>query len=378
MENISVALERTGSISNLYKTIDQVLGSNPMALTLLLAAGNDFTEELLNPLLTQMKIPMSGGVFPKLIFKENILEKGSIIIGWNKPVSIINYKNIGKTDSIKDLVGSIPLNTSQDIKGKHLIFIDGAVSKLEETLDALYKKKGFQVTFAGCGAGTLSNKNSACIVSNEGLLKNTLQTVATNHSAKTTVTHGLKRESGPHLVTNSERSTVQSLNYESVVSMYQKHHESHGSRSDKGQEFSEYFSSYPLGIENLDGELLVREPMSFTDSSVNYVGNIPEYSKVYILSGTQDSSRDEVDNELYSLKLREEENIDVTFIFSCLHRDDVEQGGNSKEVKMLNQHLMNSNNIIGVLSLGEIATSQHRLLQLHSKTIVITRLASEI
>ena len=372
MCNISVSLEKSGTISNLYTEIDEILEKKPTALTLLISSGNGFTKELLDPLLTNLKIPVSGGIFHKIIFKDSLLDKGTILIAWHNEVAITNYKNIENIHSLRDLVG---ISSNPSVQGgKHLVFVDGAVSKLEESLDALYKKNGFQATFAGGGAGSEELGPSPCIVSNEGLLINTMQTLATNYKSNTTVTHGLKKESGPHLVTTSNRTCVETLNYEPIVPFYENHNTEYGKQDQKSQNFSDFFKYYPIGIENLDGDILVRDPIKFSKKSIKYCGNIPEYSKVHILGGTTQSIRNEVDNELYSLKLKDEENIDATFIFSCAHRDDTDEDGLSKEVAMLHQHLGGSKHVFGVLALGEIATSESKLLQLHSKTIVITRL----
>jgi len=377
MCQISVLLDNTGTASNLLKNINKLLETKPKALTLLVASGNGFSKEELDPLLTDLNIPVSGGIFHKIIFKEELLSKGSIVIAWYKDIIITNYKNIENTDSIKDLIGVTkqPKNTRNI--GEYLLFIDGAVSRIEENLDALYKKNGFRATFAGGAAGMASMESSPCIISNDGLLSNAMQTIATNYKSRITTTHGFEKNSGPHLVTSSDKTKINTLNYEPIVPFYIIHNKENGINELKNTEFDSFFTHYPLGIENLDGEILVRDPIKSNKDSIEYIGNIPEYSRVHILNGTTDSIRDEVDKELYSLKLRDEKNVDACFIFSCVNRDDGDNKNNSKEIKMINQHLEGSENIIGALSLGEFATNEARLLQLHSKSIVISQLMNE-
>jgi hypothetical protein len=205
-----------------------------------------------------------------------------------------------------------------------------------------------------------------------------MQTVATNHKSKITTTHGWQKQSGPHLVTSSYKTKIQTLNYEPIISFYKKHNTLFRDHNFKSTTFSSFFSEYPIGIENIDGELLVREPIRFTDDKIEFIGNIPEYSKVHILSGTEDSAREEVDKELEELKLKEESNTVATFIFSCAHRDDADHNGYSKEIRMLNKHLPHSESVVGALSIGEIATGASRLLHLHNKSIVISRLSGEL
>ena len=220
MNNISVTLESTGTIASLFKTIDRVLESEPKALTLLCAIGNDFSKETLDPLLTSLKIPVSGGLFHKIIHEDSLLDQGSIVIAWYKDVAVTNYKNIENRDALRELTGttikSDQFQKATDI-GEYLVFIDGAVPKLEENLDALYQKVGFRATFIGGGAGAASMEPLPCIISNDGLLKNTMQTIATNHKSKTTVTHGWEKQSGPHLVTSANRATIKTLNFEPIV-----------------------------------------------------------------------------------------------------------------------------------------------------------------
>jgi len=387
MSQIFASLEKTGSYASVLKNIDNMLATKPKALTIILAVNNGITKELLDPILGALSIPVSGGIFPKIIFKDQLLDKGSIVIAWYNEVTITNYKNIENTDSIKDLIGSTYIpnklkldndNTRQNNdSSEYLIFIDGAVSKFEDNIDILYKKVGFRATFSGGGTGSLSLDQTHCIISNEGLLKNAMQTVAINYKTHVTVTHGLQKQSGPHLVTSAKASSVDAINYESAVSFYEKHNGLYRDNNLKPTEFSDYYNDYPIGIENLDGDILVREPIRYNDKSIEYIGYIPEYSKIHMLSGTEDSAREAVDKELNDLKLSDEDN-DACFIFSCALRDDADNEGESKEIKMLNKHLRGSKHIIGALSMGEIATSQSRLLQLHNKSIVITRLRGEL
>lgn len=149
MHQISTLLDETGTLASLSKSIDKLLIAKPKALTLLVSTGNKFSKENLDPLLTSLDIPISGGIFHKIIFKDQLLDKGSIIIAWDRDVIITNYKNIENTDSIEDLIGSTKRSKNAKNIGEYLLFIDGAVSKIEENLDALYKKNGFRSTFVG-------------------------------------------------------------------------------------------------------------------------------------------------------------------------------------------------------------------------------------
>ncbi len=383
MCNIEISLEESGTIYELSAQLEKILLTQPKALTLLISAGNQFSKDSFDPLLTTLDIPVSGGIFHKIIFKDKLLEQGSIIIAWYNDISITNYKNIENIDSIKNLAGITTSTTSHNkSQGEYLVFIDGSVPTLEENLDALYTQKGFLSSFVGGGAGSLTGDPIPCIISNEGLLKNTMQTVDTDHNSHITVTHGWKKKSGPHLVTSVDRSKLKSLNYKPIIDVYKRHHKQFGADAHENNHPSSNFNRYPIGIENIDGDLLIRDPILQSDDEIEYIGNIPEYSKVHILEGTTNSIRDEVDNELNELKLKDKKNIDVSFIFSCANRDDTDGAADksndsnhhSKEVKMLSQHLKESKYIVGALSVGEIATSKSRLLQLHSKTIVLAQL----
>ena len=330
---------------------------------------------MLDPIITNLEVPISGGIFHKVIFGNKLLSHGSVIIAWYKDITITNYKNIENTHSIKDLVGINSHEQKTTEIGEYLIIIDGAVSRLEENLDALYKINGFRATFSGGGAGSISLKSTPCIISNEGLLKNVMQTIAIPHKSKITITHGWDKQSGPHLVTSSTRTALNKINYQSIIPIYKKHDKIFNLCNMKSSTFNENYMEYPLGIENLDGDLLLRSPIKTTDKSIEFGGNIPEYSKIHILGGTKDSARKNIDQELKKQKLEDEKDIEATFIFSCIHRDDTNDTDHSKELDMLNRHLGGARNIIGALSLGEIATGKSRLLQLHNKTIVISRLS---
>ena len=377
MNNISTFLEKSGEIHNLLSLLDKVLKTRPKALTIFSASKNKFTKVTMNPILKALDIPVSGGIFHKIIYKDQLLAKGSIIVAWYNEIKITNYKNIENTTSIRDLVGTSIQDLTAKDNGEYLIFIDSAVPKLEDNLDVLYKKIGFRASFAGGGAGSIKLKSQPCIFTNDGLLRNVMQTVATNHKAKITTTHGWQKQSGPHLVTSSYKTKIKTLNYEPVIPYFKKHNTLFRNHNLKSTAFSSFFNEYPIGIENIDGELLIREPVRFTEDEIEYIGNIPEYSKIHILAGTKDSSRESVNKELQKLKLKEEKGTDATFIFACAYRDDSDHNGYSKEIKMLNNHVSNKENVIGVMTMGEIATGKSRLLHLQTQSIVISRLSGE-
>ncbi len=377
MNDISTFLEESGEIHNLLALLDIVLKTSPKALTIFSASGNKYTKFTMNPILKALDLPVSGGIFHKIIFKDKLLAKGSIIVAWHNEIKITNYKNIENTTAIKDLVGTSNQPSTTRDNGEYLIFIDSAVPKLEDNLDVLYKKIGFRASFAGGGAGSTSLESQPCIFTNDGLLRNVMQTVATNHKSKITTTHGWQKQSGPHLVTSSNKTKIKTLNYEPVVPYFKKHNTLFRNHNLKSTNFSSFFNEYPIGIENIDGELLIREPIRFTEDEIEYLGNIPEYSKIHILSGTKDSSREAVNKELDDLKIKKEKGTEATFVFSCAHRDDTDHYGHSKEIRMLNKHLSNSNNVVGVMTMGEIATGKSRLLHLQTQSIVISRLSCE-
>ncbi len=384
MSKITAFLERTGEVHNLLNLIDKVLKAptrtKPKALTILATTANQFTAEAINPILKALDIPVSGGIFPKIIYKNELLVKGCIVIAWYNEVTVTNYENLEKINTLKDLVSTShqTQDTTDNGKAEYLIFIDSAVTNIEDKLDILYKKIGFRATFSGGGAGSNSLESPPCIFTNDGLLTNVMQTISTNHKSKVTATHGWQKQSGPHLVTSAHRKNIKTLNYEPIISFYVKHNSLFRNQNLKSTEFSSFFSEYPIGIENLDGELLVREAIRHTENEIEYIGNIPEYSKIHMLAGTSDSAREQVNKELETLKLKEESDTDTTFIFSCMNRDDADHTGSSKEIRMLNKHLPHSKNIVGALSIGEIATGTSRLLHLHNKSIVLTRLSGEL
>ena len=374
MENFIVTFDEIGTLDSIHQSLQSAIKKGAKALTLLLPFGNNLSREVLDPVLQAVAIPLSGGLFPKIIFQNQILDQGMLLIAWQNDITITNYKNIECVDRVKDLVGiTIPQERSNTL-GEYLVFLDGTVPKLEETIDMLYKKNGFRAKFVGGGAGPISMEALPCIITNEGLLSNTMQVVATNLPSKITVTHGWRKKSGPYLVTSTKNRTIKTLNYKPIVQILKNFVEQDNDTSTyNDNELLASFNCYPLGLENLDGDILIRNPVAFNDNEIDYFGNIPEYSKVHIMQGSSASLRKQIDIDLEEANIKTEKKVQAGFIFSTICRDDSDTSGKSEELKVINNHLSSAKHIMGALTLGSIATNKSGLLQLHNKSIVISQ-----
>jgi hypothetical protein len=132
-----------------------------------------------------------------------------------------------------------------------------------------------------------------------------------------------------------------------------------------------------LGIERLDGSVLVRDPILEVGSSLVCVGNVLENSVVYLLTSTPQSLIGAATNASEALAPPSQNfSKDQFLILDCISRDLFLQSRFLDELKACTQSLKSDFPVIGALTLGEIAGNGRTLVEFHNKTILIANLGS--
>jgi hypothetical protein len=366
-----IRVDEGGTLAG-FTSILQEAVSDPgiQGLLILLADGNGFTPELLNPCLESLNIPIFGGIFPGLAYNQAKLERGSIVIGLAEaPLVRVIVQMRATTESYDDLIADLFPNASD--ARTCFVFVDGLTPRIDAFIEGLFNIFGLEMNYLGGGAGSLRLIEQPCLVTNAGLIGDAALIAMTTHASGVGVCHGWQSIAGPFRVTESEHNVITSLDFTSAFELYRQVVEAHSGQTCSLENFFELAKGYPFGISKLGMEKIVRDPIRATaDGSLICVGEIPEGAYIHILCGNPKSLIQAAGNAMQLAEASFPPGVrpDWIFFIDCISRVLFLQGDFREELNAVGRVGLP---IIGVLSLGEIANNKKDYLEFYNKTTVI-------
>lgn len=360
----------SADVETFEKGLMAILAQSPLAIIILSCSANHYPEDEINTLLENVTVPICGGIYPNAFIGNKLLERGVVFIGL--PFKVVNtaVENVsGGIDSIDDFDELINKDSSLKKSANTLIFYDGLMANTEVFLDELHSVLEQNITIIGGGAGNLDFVQRPCIYTNNGLKSDTIQLVELPTSLISSIAHGWQILEGPFLVSESEGAIIESLNYQPAYSVYKETVEKLSDYQFASEDFFEIAKNFPLGIESINGELLVRDPIVINNEKIQCVGNVPINSMVYILKGEKDLL---IESVVIAQQSAFERSLEPSFsiVFDCISRKLYLENDFSQELNALTKQ-GRENTAFGVLSLGEIANDGGGAIKLLNKSTVI-------
>jgi len=349
------------TIESLEQAISTTLTSETKSLLIFACGADKWLPEELDILLKDLKIPILGGVFPYIIFDSHKYDTGTLIVGLNIVADIFLIENLSQGK--EHIEAQLDQFSCSITKEKYLMsIVDGLTPNIQRFTEYLYEITGHKsVTFGG-GAGTLGFMQQPCLFTNKGMIFDAAIIAAIPTLFTLGVSHGWNIIAGPFLVTKSKGNILESLDYFPAFDVYQKHLlENTGHVFDQDDFYNE-FKEYPLGIENLEGEILARVPMFEDNKSLIISGEIPENSIIYLLKGTH---RNLISASGKSAKMAYEMNQSTcindmsVILFDCVSRSLVLGNDFCEELDVIKENLNSHPHIFGALSIGEIGSNKN-------------------
>jgi hypothetical protein len=361
------------SLDFIKETIDSEIQLGVQGVTFLLGKNYQHTQDTLDAFLKSLSIPVSGAIFPEVIYNNTYHDDAIIAILWYTKPEITTFRNISQDDS--ELYQHQPENADAPDSMTSLVFMDTTTRISEAALDALYYRNGDQYQYAGAGAGFADGTNRACILCSDGVVSDSLQVTCLPFTQQNYVGHGWSILSGPHLVTTAEENRVMSLDYQPIESYIREKIQQNHSEDLSSMEFQKLVSRFPIGLQPYDEDMLVRDPLKFEEGALHFIGDIPEFSNIYVLSGEPETLLSYVENNLSHFESEDSAQSSLSFIFSCIGRRFHMGAKSDDELETLSQSLKSGNTVIGTSSLGEIASNNAGLARLHSMSLVVSSLS---
>lgn len=308
--------------------------------------------------------PLIGGIFPEIIADGIRHETGFVLIPLRQAIAVESFES-GTENA--NLVGELEKWTVQQSFEPSSIFcfLNAFWSKKTEFMIGMYDIFGPFVKYLGGGAGSLSFKSMPCLFANQKIVENAAVIGLMQEPMSIGVAHGWHPISEAIKVTETKGNSIISLNWRPAFEVYSEQISAHSQKNINQQNFFEIAKSYPLGLVNMEDEMLIRDPFATENGLLHIVDEVPEGEYIRIMHGDMNSLLSGA--ELAMTEMGENETSDqVNLCIDCISRVLFMKDDFNKELAILNRNQP----INGILSIGEIANPGSSTLALFNKTVV--------
>lgn len=341
------------------------------AAMILSCDANHWPIEQAASILKDSHIPVFGGIFPQITYKNRNYETGFLLVGLSKAPDIAIVE--GLSDDAMDFDEAIADATDSweelDTQSTMLVFVDGLSSRISGLIEGLFANFGLDDNFIGGGAGSLSFEKSPCVITPNGLMQDIAILARLPLYSSIGVTHGWQAISEGMKVTESDRNIIKTIDWKPAFSVYKEMVETHSGQEIREDNFFDMAKSYPFGIAKLDVEMVVRDPlMVCNDTELVCVGEVPEGCFVKLLNGTPQSLIEAAAQarEIAETGFTQDKNKSWFFI-DCISRVLFLGERITEELDAVGHDTP----VFGAFTLGEIANTGQDYLEFYNKTSVL-------
>lgn len=365
-----------GGAKELCAAIEHLRGAGMRSLMIFACESDHWPPQDLDPLLRSLDMPIFGGVFPNIIHDARMHRTGTLVVGFPQLLNVAIISGLADQQSIEPQLQRLaPMLERAD---SMLGLVDGLSANLETLVECLYGILGARIPMVGGGAGHLDLIQRPSLFSNQGMLDNSALLVSLPMRVNRGIAHGWQMLSGPFLVTKSSGNVLKELNYRPAFEVYRSEVEAHSEADFSATDFFSISKTYPLGIESVDGEFLVRDPIKCDGDALVCVGDVPENAAIYLLRGDAEHLIAAAGGAARAAlaEHRKKSSADspepaVALVFDCISRCLFLGKAFDQELDTIKQALPDVECMVGALTIGEIVSSRRGMIELMNKSTVV-------
>lgn len=367
--------EPTGSATEFFDRAS-IMIKQPEVRGLMVLAGEDnqWTPDLLDPLLRMLDVPLFGGIFPQVLVDQKNVSKGTLIIGLPVVPSVLVVYGLSNPEAnygpllaaAAEEWGSKGLSSGDTL----IVLVDGMSQRIGALVDDLFYGFGLEPSYLGGGAGSITFEQRPCLITPQGLVMDAAIIGHLPVASGIGVAHGWEVVSESVKVTEVDRNVIRSLNWQSPFEVYQSLIHAHRGDHITQDNFFDLAKCYPFGITKLGSEVVVRDPVQVTDEGhLVCVGEVPAGAFIRLLHGSPESL---IAAAQRARQLAEEAAAPALadgrfdLLFDCISRVLILGDRIGDELKAAAP----SGTLLGAFSLGEIANNGKEYLEFYNKTAV--------
>ena len=371
----SVKFDVSGTIEGIQTSINEALFDNPGGVILLVGSESDIDITALPAVLRDIPVTAIATIVPAVIYQSRLYPKAVIVCG------IVSFDSIHFIQDINKPEFELSQDLSRHFSGgtktrSALLIIDGLSVGVDNLINCTYDELGPDVNVIGFGCGYADFSSRPNIITAEGCWNNAAILIFLALPLASHYLHGWKEVAGPFLVTRAENNQIHDINYQPALPFYKTIVEQHSETLFDTENFFNTSSRYPLGLEQLESEYLVRDLITYHGNSIECAGAVPTNAMVYVLHANEEQlisaaglATSSIGPKL-SPQYAEQDGLFI-LVIDCISRQLTLGERFKLELECIHQNLPMGTTSIGVLSIGEIASSPQGNIQFLNKTTVI-------
>ena len=380
-------VETSGNINDFEAKLKKLQGEPSLrAIIVMVAAANEWGPHEIDPLVKNQRLPIFGGIYPKLLMGNEVLERGALLLGVTAEphIAIVPGLSDPQTDfedAIDYAIGSeydyeetITDFSSYSRIGAFgqttLVFFDGLATRISPFVEGLFNILGVEENYIGGGAGSPTLEPMPCLITPAGVIADAAMMVGLNWHSGIGVAHGWERASGPFIVTEANGPRVKSLNWRPAVDVYCEAITAVTGEAVSAENLLSLATKYPLGLTRLGGDYIVRDAMKIDGDEIIFMGDVPVQSHVDLLHGDKKQIIEATKAAQKKARASFPKEFDptVSFILNCISREHFLQDDFHEELAVVQTPDIP---VFGALTLGEIANTGGEHLEFYNKTTVV-------
>jgi len=363
------------TFSDCAAQIEEFVTNVSQSIILLATSDNTWNMDEVSYWLRQCSIPVAGGFFPGVIAGERKHQTNTIVA--LSSTHLLDKRLVNGLSKGESFI-TTQLSQHGDAKAQgrsYLVFIDGLSQNIERFTDVFYRTMGESTATIGGGAGSLEFIQKPCIFTENGIVEDAALIIELPLPLSVGIQHGWEIYAGPHLVTESDGVAVRQLNYTNALDIYREEILTHSGINLAEHDFFEVAKQFPLGIEKLDAEPLVRDPIQTINDALVCVGEVPQNAMIYLLEGKTSkltaAAKTAASNAVAAHYASSQQALTACFTVDCISRVLFMDLDFALELQAITDALPADVLHVGVLSLGEIGNVEAGPIEWLNKTTVV-------
>ena len=343
---------------------------NAKGILLFVGEKTPFDYKQLQPLLKTMDIEVWGGIFPEVIYDGSLYKQGVVGCAFKSPVSIEVIKDLGKFKGnfLKDFI-------SKDTRTL-LILTSAYADNISLLIETLYEKNFKKMTFIGGSAGSIINVDQPSLFTSDDIFTEGAIIASAEDFMSVGIKHGCQPIFEPAIASSVDKNILRSINWEPAFEYYKRIIEQDAGIKLTADNFLDVAKSYPIGMQKYDTEIILRVPFSVGEENSIVLGSeMPENSVLVVTKGYPDkliaAAGTAAEQAKIAFKSKMETSPGKALIVDCITRALFLEDRFNDELKIIANKAGSDVFLFGLLSLGEIASTGDKYIELHNKTIVI-------
>ncbi len=358
-----------GDLDGLKSLLGRAVFDGARGLAVLACEENGFTAEGLEPLLKAAGAPLTGGVFPAVIYGGRAHRRGTVVLGFPGRVGSVTIKDFSSPSTnmeapLEELSARCPWARTM------AVFTDGFSGCTTQFTNRLFDIFGLGINYVGGGAASLKPGAAASLFCNEGLIKDAAVLLALEIPSGVGVSHGWQPIGQPMQATETEGNIIRTIDFRPAFDVYREAVAAASGVTFGKEDFLMVTRGYPFGIARINMEMIVRDPLKVeADGSLVCAGEVPQDSYIFVMNGDE-ASLTEAAGKAGSMAAAalSGPSAGTGIIIDCISRLMFLGDNFPREVSRMSPAGMQC---AGACTVGEIANSGAEFLEFYNKTAVV-------